>query len=875
MKLKVLLLIFILAGTLVSGVNFAYGQETDSQYLSASEFLSQLQINSGMSNDYGKQVTRAEFAALIVRALNASDVSADESVFMDCVGNPYSKEIAIAKEFGITSGTSQGMFSPSGGVTYSAAAKMLVAAVGASDIADNRGGYPLGYMVTANSLNLLDGTASADASVSVGDAYVMIYNALTAPFTSVTGIYGDELMIKTDKTKSMLSEYWNMECISGVAVTVGDYSVRDGYADAMTVEIGDTLLKSDVSGMEKYLGHTVDAWYGKDDETVHALYSSPRNKTVVIDAKDAQSYRDGEFAVYGDNDRTYTYRIERGFTYTVNGRAAIHSDESFAPDAGTVTLVDNDSDGKYEFVKISKKDYFVIRGININDNTIFDSKSQHRSINLDHDSDQIRRLYVDGTPADISALKADMVCEVYMSPDEAVCYVYAGGISVSGKVNEKGEETITVNNIPYKANWYFDANAVVPGETYTLLVAPDGTLTDIDSSASSMQYGYVLGFKSASNSMKPPAIKILTATGEKAEYNLDTGLKVDGVNLSSDDPKLTGIFMNGSVPRYQLIRYKLKDKLLSVVDTHTVNTDNWDVTSSRDNYNSLVMNMEKTDVFYRSDSKFGIPNVPFPMTTVFHVPLDLKNNPNEQYNDDMFAVKGINGLVNDVTYTVDAFDYDENYIPGAVVVYVTSEKGALSTPTSVAVQYMVRKVTDAVDDEGNALKLVKVFANGKYDQFFIDDLAYVNLAANGKVPDEGDVVRFAFDDNNYITGVNIDVDYDKNTHSHKINYGVASIGNNANAYLMYFAGTALAGDGNYLAIRATNAPAGSTNSENVMNLYLSPSVRYVVYDRSEGDVRSGDSSDVATEAQAGESGATLIAVRSTYYTVNTVFAYVD
>lgn len=863
---------FVLTG--IFSCNFVYAEDSEynASFVSASEFLSQLGINNDITKACDEEITRAEFAALVVRSVNASGLSADEEVFMDCTSSPFVREISIAKVLGITCGTSQSRFSPNGNVTYQVAAKMLVCALGGNLIADNKGGYPTGYTMLANSLDLFDGTLASESAVTVGDAYIMIVNALTAPVTVVTGISGEDMLIETDYGESLLTKNFHLECFSGVATTAGIYSVRDDYTEDNMLEVGGRLFKSSVKNTEKYLGHTIDAWYNKDTNSICAVYCGNENKTLEINAEDVISYADNTLTVYTESDKNKRYTIEKGFTYVVNGRAAIHSSDSFAPQNGTLLLIDNDSDGKYEFVQVSEKEYFVVRGINLSESTIYDSQSSLNSISLENYDGHHRRLTVNSADADINSLTENMVCEVYMSGDGEVCIINAAENLVNGKLTACGDDEITVNSTVYKPNSYFDLSSVTIGETYGFLVAPDGTLTDISNHTDSMQYGYLLGFSAGVGSFDEPAVKLLTAANTKEVYCLDSKIKLDGQSISSSDSRLAQLFLNGDVPNYQLIRYKLNDGKIKIIDTAIVNTDAWDVNASKDVLNSLTVNMEKSEVFYRTDSKFGIPNVAFSQATVFHVPKAMLNESGKAYDDDMFVTNGTTGLTNDTRYTVDVFDFSSEYLPRAVVVYTTSTKGTLTTPVNTATPYLIWGITTAVDDDGEILERLKVYGNGKYEEFFISAESYKTMKSGNKLPSEGDVVRLSFDSRGYVNGIATDIKYDKSAHSLSVNYGVADVGTSPWAYLMYFTGYASAKTGNYLAIDALSAPEGSTNSEGIMNLYLS-SPKYIVYNAATGEVEKGDSSSIITEAQGGTAGASLIAVRSCYYSVNTIYVY--
>ena len=52
---------------------------------------------------------------------------------------------------GVTGGIGNGMFGPEDPVTYEQAVKMIVSALGYDLVANNKGGYPTGYLAVASS----------------------------------------------------------------------------------------------------------------------------------------------------------------------------------------------------------------------------------------------------------------------------------------------------------------------------------------------------------------------------------------------------------------------------------------------------------------------------------------------------------------------------------------------------------------------------------------------------------------------------------------------------------------------------------------------------------------------------------------------------
>lgn len=142
-------------------------------------------------------VTRAEAVAMLLRMNGEySDILRTylfRPQFDDIEGHWAALEIMFAYENGIVRGTSETEFEPEGKVTVQDFAKMLVSALGYGELAEQRGSYPHGYMLTANQLGLFGNLHLEGAEeIHRDEAALMLANALDVPFMKMTG-FGDNI----------------------------------------------------------------------------------------------------------------------------------------------------------------------------------------------------------------------------------------------------------------------------------------------------------------------------------------------------------------------------------------------------------------------------------------------------------------------------------------------------------------------------------------------------------------------------------------------------------------------------------------------------------------------------------------------------------
>lgn len=133
-------------------------------------------------------ITRAEAIALIVRLYKAygKEVVLENIKFEDLEGHWAYNEIEYAKCANLIDGTSETTFEPERNVTVQEFAKMVISLIGYKEMAEQRGGFPHGYIMTASSLGLFtEITTKTDDSALRGDVAIMLAIALDIPIMQI------------------------------------------------------------------------------------------------------------------------------------------------------------------------------------------------------------------------------------------------------------------------------------------------------------------------------------------------------------------------------------------------------------------------------------------------------------------------------------------------------------------------------------------------------------------------------------------------------------------------------------------------------------------------------------------------------------------
>ena len=839
------------------------------------EFLAQLDITKGIEKRLDAVISRAEFTAMTVRIMNLSVHIPTDSSFTDCKYSDFADEIKLAALLGITNGTSPTTFSPDDGVTIGVAAKMLITVLGYNTYAEILGGYPAGYLSLASRLGLLNGISQKTA-LTVNDAYKLIYKTLFADKAVFTGVKGDNLTMESIDGKNLLTESFRLSHIRGVVTAAGFYSLVDQYIGDNKIEVGGKTFNI-LFDASDYFGLYVNLWYYEENDTVKVISPEASNERITIAAKDVIGFSSNILKGYDKNGNEKKYHLARELSFVLNGRVIAHSEASFTFDEGDITIIDNNGDGKYELVLAHQKEYFVIENINPADKVIYDANSVYKRLSLEKNMDKYCKIEIDGVASTFNHLKKNMTLEVLSSSNLLSLYIKAETISpLRGAVTEITDDMLCIDGKPYRVNSYFINNniQVLPGSSYSFLLAPDMSITTVmDEKTTNIQYGYLLNFGTTGGMNSKVELKLLTAENSKAIYELNDKIIFNGIkNVRKDDSKIRDTLLNGGKPVYQLIRYKISNGKLVMLDTQSESSLSlWSAGTKTPANDSLTRYVDKQSIWYSGVAKFGVPNVSFLNAVVFVVPENAEQQVGKVYDDELFFADGLSILQHDSPYTVSVYDYDKNYLPGAVVVFYNKEDTDIPlTPANTAISYIVREVNDASDTEGELVKNIKVYGNGEYREYYMRMGVYQNLLNSGKAPGKGDIIRISTDTNGYINGLSLDVDYNEETGTADIEY--ISMMNSYTRSMTYFGGYPVSQTDGHLLIRVTHCPGDSRTDNGLMNLTTS-SAKYTVYHKKTGQIRAGSSGNIICSESISE--ASMIFARASYYNITHVFIYVD
>lgn len=361
--------------------------DSSASYAKAVNELSSLNIINGYEDGTFKPdglVTRAEITKMIVAALGetsaAEAAEGQNTQFGDVTGEHWASGfVTQGVSNGFINGYSATEFGPEDNVTYVQAQKMLVAAIGYGTYAEANGGWPSGYKMYANSLDITSGISGIGDNTELTRAQVaqMIDNAIDAPLCEVERYETDswtgqlvpvlKTMDGTGKNyQTLLTRKHNAYKVYGRVTDTSKTTSMDTDVVNFQVEKADNFddqyVKSSepkepqemyigTSKADEYLRVYSEALIQKDDNdeyTILSLTPAAASKSVTLAAEDFDTdkidYIDTNNTIYfhpaGSTRGSVKYELADSVDYYVNG---VKMDGTFNSAAATKFIAGNET----------------------------------------------------------------------------------------------------------------------------------------------------------------------------------------------------------------------------------------------------------------------------------------------------------------------------------------------------------------------------------------------------------------------------------------------------------------------------------------------------------------------------------------------------
>lgn len=644
------------------------------------EIMLALEIfEEGKENIYNPEAytSRQEFAGMLGRMFDLSS-SAPRQVFEDVpAGAENAAYIASAYDMGIFQGDGSGKFRPNDAVTYIEAVKSILYAAGYGEYikATNDTTYVKTLSKTKLSKGLRFGN---DMPMSYADIAKLFVNALEVPavYSDAYSTNGD-MHFETDPSRTVLTEFMDMYEYTGV-VTADGYSYVDNSLDTPCdrnhIMIDGILCE--YKGGKDLLGMRVKAYIKDDNNIDRALYCTidDRNEIVHIGYRDME-YSSGEIRYAPQDGKGKSYTLQTGTSVIYNGKFVGKTGTSYVTDAdfdinsGYVQLIDNNSDGGFDVVKLTEYDTVYTAESYTEENVVVDYY-KNSILKLD-ESGKDYIFYHKGIEVPMGRIRRYNVISIAASRDGKLVRVYLSDKNITGKITAIEDDTITIGeNEYYISSYYSDmlaqghaqATQLRLGAAGIFYLNEDGEIAAF-ASAASENYGYIVR-KGDATFRSNGEVKLYTASGEFEIYEIAD--KVNFIKGTSSE-KLPGKEILSKLDLYSVIRFELDS-------SHNIKEIELPTSSAQGQEDLFTKHVDKTSLMYQLEV-LGATYVIGTKTIVLNVP-----DPDKGYDvDDITNYSTKPFFRTGVSYTVSIYDADAYRTAGVVVNFCDTPGGPLTT----------------------------------------------------------------------------------------------------------------------------------------------------------------------------------------------------
>ena len=532
-------LALVVALTMVLGtVSFAAFTDVaeDSNVYTAVQTLSSLSILNGYEDgSFGpeKDITRAEFCAVVCRALGLGDPAQGATQFTDVAADHWaSGYINLAAGQGIVNGYGNGLFGPEDNVTYEQAVKMLVVALGFEPMAAQKGGYPTGYLVVANTYGLTENVVAAGdaAPANRGVVAQLTYNALDIPMMAQTG-FGTNVEFKiqdgnngtkyqtllTGLKVAKLGGIVEATYIIGGGISEGtmNFLVTDNFDNNAWDEVDKDVTSAGISNLynlklaeginaDSYVGYAAEI-FAKEVRggwEVIAIMPGVDSETLTIAKKDVDTIDSTKIEYFESATATKAKKVTLdGVADAIINNVAglnIAANWSGLTADAEITIINNDTDSAFDTIVIKDYAYVIVDEVDADRDRFSTTDATTYRFDFEDESKSNVIVNKDGDAIALADFAEGDVLAVISENNERSGFdwievINLGQNVVTGTVTElDGSKSIYVDGVEYERTALF-TDSVKANSEGTFYLTKAGKIFDADITASvAGNFGYIL-----------------------------------------------------------------------------------------------------------------------------------------------------------------------------------------------------------------------------------------------------------------------------------------------------------------------------------------------------------------------------------------------
>ena len=722
----------------------------DYQYNCANELLSAIGIMDGYDEAaYSRyaDITRADFAVLTARALNIDFNSTPSgNVFDDVEPEHYAAgSISVLKEMKLINGDGNNCFRPDDTIKLSEAVKMICMGLGYNHYADNIGGYSEGYLTIAIEADLFKNIKITTGDfMTKNEVVLLLSNAMHASIVEMTQSDGNfKYEIASDK--SMLTEYHNVYYTEGIIKSNKITDISTPHTSKNNITAGNMSIPCENAEVKQYLGYNARVYYSENNmQEQNVVYIMPKNnnKELKIEGVDADAYyayAENEIRYYEKNGKLEAAQLEDNFKLIYNGKAEGNYNSILENlDNAHIRLLDNNGNGYYDIVFVTKYQNVVVKDINLINEIIYDLYSSNNNWDYSEVNDGAVVIITDssGKSMSISDIRPWSVLSISASKDKEYVEVLVNDEYIYGTITQTdGDGKYFINNQEYTMAENFAKYGnqdLYIGLGGSFCLDADGKIAVfIKEDAGALKYGILIKSWYDVNT-DIAGIRLYTEDGTVCNFEC-----ADKVDIGSSTQKCEKLHDLVKDKYTKLVRYSVnKDGKLNHLEHASAEPD----FNENAEYNGFYQYKEESERKYRKTaSTFNDDFLINSQTVIFGVFSNYTAD-NEKYRR-----MELSALSNDSTYNISAYADTVNPAFAAVVCinFDTDTESFDWSPIAVT------GISERMSEDGDVVSELRGYS---VDGFVVNETENTStLSAAGIC--EGDIIKVKRNSNGQINGV--------------------------------------------------------------------------------------------------------------------------
>jgi|GEM_PF-3387021 len=546
-----------------------------------------LLITLGVQSFYHEQeVTRGEFLKAVLKIIFDGDFSTGKLKFTD-LSEEQDRQIgaSVALELGFIS-YGDGNFYPSRTITVAEASKILVDATGHGVKAAARGGYPVGYMTTAKEIGIFKGVNVSSADKVTGKVAVKLLVNLCDAEVLEPVSYGESQTLKQYKNNTVLYKYKGIIKESGIVTATEITRLYSPVGLSKHRVMIDDVEYYDEQGLVlDLIGRQVTFYYKSDDGKNNILYAfapNEKNDITEVSSDRIAGVTGRKFSYYeGNKERINVIHIPIDVKVIYNGKAKLDYDPStFKPLIGSVTFIDNDSNGEVDVAIVREYENIFVGAIDKENSIVYDYySSKTKNVNFEkQDRKTVILKNFLGVDMEVFNIEIGNVITVLRSNDNnyicaTVSKEFVRGEIVSIAVEEEGDIIALASGDQYRLAKDFPKYVLKVGDRGTFYKNIDGTISGFLADTSMDFYACILKASVTSGVDKKLQLMAVKEDGNREILTVSSKVFIDGYKYDNSEEAFGAL--PDSFPFLIKYSYNLQGEV-SVIDTEAENRDRTD-----------------------------------------------------------------------------------------------------------------------------------------------------------------------------------------------------------------------------------------------------------------------------------------------------------